>query len=131
MSAGAPFGPPVPDEEDLYRAITHPSWWKAPEGRPSSAAFAYPKFSVDIASLTTAERTLDRVRHIARNPGLVEFHCGAAREFGFDSRAEPDEKYPENEAHAHVYCSLGKSQRKRRAQALAQSCAVVAEPAFD
>ena len=131
MSTGVRSGPAVADHEDLYRAITHPNWWKPEERRPSSAAFSIPKFSVDIASLTTPDETLARVRHIAPDPGLVQFNCGEARQLDFDTRHEPDENYPDNHAHAHVYCNMPNNQRKKRAQALAQSFDVVVEPTFN
>ncbi|MEX0716349.1 MAG: hypothetical protein WD066_07180 [Planctomycetaceae bacterium] len=117
--------------EDLYRAITQPSWWKPTGGRPSSAAFNYPKFSADMASLTTPRATLDRVCPGANGPGVVGFDCGIARRLDFDPRRELDEDHPDNAAHVHVYFSKNNSQRKKRAQKLAQSCLVVLVPTFD
>jgi hypothetical protein len=116
------YGPPVPDAEDAYRAILTPSHWVAESNRPSSAAFDDEVFSVDLKSRTTPRETASRVR-MALN--LVEFNCGEARALGFDTRDERDEIAPENQAHAHVYCTLGKSQRKKQARKLALACKIV------
>lgn len=51
-------GAEVPTSETLSRAITSRDWWVAAENRVSSAAFAFPVFSVDRASLATPEQTL-------------------------------------------------------------------------
>jgi hypothetical protein len=90
----------------LSRAITSRDWWVAAESRISSAAFAFPVFSVDMASLATPEQTLSRFRP---ESGLVQFNCGAARRLGFDGRQEVDTRFPENSAHANVYCDLPKN----------------------
>ena len=55
-------GDEVPASETLSRAITSPNWWVAAENRVSSAAFAFPVFSVDVASLATPDQTLGRFR---------------------------------------------------------------------
>lgn len=57
---------------------------------------------------------------------IVEFNCGEARNLGFDTRDERDEIAPENLAHAHVYCELGPSRRKKQAKKLALACQSVA-----
>jgi hypothetical protein len=121
-------GPEVPSGEDLYRGLTTNAWWVAEEKRPSSAAFTFPSFSVDVASLAGGpEHTLG---HLPAGSGLVAFNCGAARALGFDARLEPDPQHPENAAHANVYCSLPTSQRKKRAQQLVGLCQVIREPKF-
>jgi hypothetical protein len=48
----------VPNEDFVYRRI-HPTWQKGP-GKLSTAAFTQQELSVDLASLTVAERTLRR-----------------------------------------------------------------------
>lgn len=50
----APHGPEVPENETLCRAITSRDRWFAAEQRISSAAFAFPVFSVDRLSLAHA-----------------------------------------------------------------------------
>jgi hypothetical protein len=122
-------GPEVAATEDLYRGITHPGWWIADEGRISSAAFSFPTFSVDVASLAgTPSHTL---AHLPAGSGLVVFNCGHARALSFDARQEIDPEHPENQAHAHVYCDLPNKQRKKKAQALVQLCRVMVVPTFD
>jgi hypothetical protein len=49
-SLDPPAGSPVDDGEELYRVIG-PEWWLLAEDRVSSAAFSFPLFSVDIASI--------------------------------------------------------------------------------
>lgn len=119
-------------EEELYRLITTPDWWVAAQQRPSSAAFDAPKFSVNVASLTTLEETTRQLQEDLAKPdgGIVSFRCGRARELGFDARLERDEAYPDNEAHAHVYYDGSKSSRKKNARRLAQECQCVLEPSF-
>jgi hypothetical protein len=108
--------------------LTTPQWWVAEEKRPSSAAFRFPEFSVDVASLAgSPEFTL---AHLPKGSGLVSFNCGQARALGFDARLEFDPNYPENKAHANVYSRHASSQRKRMAQKLVSLCTVVAEPSF-
>ncbi len=121
-------GPSVDVAENLYRAITCSEWWKAELRQPSSAAFNYPKFSVDIASRCTVEEALAR----RRKPGcgLVRFNCGAARELGFDARDELDPDFPDNETHANVYCDFGSKRRKKRARELASHCDTIRTPSF-
>ena len=53
--AAGPHGPPVSDEEALYRCIAYPNWWND-EQRITSAAFKFPSFSVDVASLAESPR---------------------------------------------------------------------------
>jgi len=120
-------GPEVPASETLSRAITSADWWVAAESRVSSAAFAFPVFSVDMASMATPEETLNRFR---LGSGLVQFNARAARQLGFDARQELDEHFPDNLAHANVYCALPKNERKRRAQQLVLLATVVRVPAF-
>jgi hypothetical protein len=115
---------PVAPQEDLYRVIS-PEWFK--ERRISSVAFDWPFFSVDVASLTTVERTLSRFR---LESGLVSFNCGEATEIGFRALHEVDPDYPNNDAHAHVYSDGRRSERKRRSQRLLASTGlkVIREP---
>lgn len=119
-------GPQVPASETLSRAITSRDWWVAAENRVSSAAFAFPVFSVDIASLANPEQTLSRFK---AGCGLVQFNSGAARQLGFDARQEIDSQFPENAAHANVYCDLPRNERKRRAQQLVSLATVLRAPA--
>ena len=108
-------GPQVAPNEDLYRLITTKDWWPAGVGRPSSAAFAHQKFSVNVASLTTLAETVRQMRDDLGVPhgGVVSFNCGFARGIGFDTCLERDERFPNNAAHAHVYCddSQGSSRK--------------------
>lgn len=121
-----PHGPPVGDEEELYRCVAYPNWWNEEEQRITSAAFKFPCFSVDVASLAgSPEATLSRFR---AGTGLVVFSCRMAREFGCDVRLEPDTNWPENLAHAHVYMPTAK--RKTVARKLVEACTVVREPSF-
>jgi hypothetical protein len=120
-------GAEVPPSETLSRVITSRNWWVAAENRVSSAAFAFPVFSVDMATLATPDQTLSR---FAAGSGLVQFNAGAARQIGFDARQEIDARFPDNLAHANVYCDLPKSQRKRRAQQLVSLTRVIRTPTF-
>lgn len=122
MELNAEPGSPVPDAEDVFRAILYPHWWVESASRPSSAAFSYDVFSVDIVSRTTAQRAAGRFREVIR---LVRFNCGAARGVSFDARDELDPSEPENLAHAHVYHVGNKSRRKANARALADLCSEV------
>jgi hypothetical protein len=117
---------PVAPQENLYRAIS-PEWWVIKGKRISSVAFDWPFFSVDVASLTTPERTLSRFR---LGSGLVSFNCGEATEIGFRALHEVDPDYPNNDAHAHVYSDAGRSERKRRSQRLLTSSGlkIICEP---
>lgn len=132
MSSVAPHGPPVPPHEDLYRMITTSDWWVSAEHRPSSAAFDEPKFSVNIASLTTVEETVQQLSVVLQRPkgGVVAFNCGRARQLGFDARREADDDYPENGAHAHMYFCGGSSSRKKNARRLAKECRTVHLPSL-
>jgi hypothetical protein len=132
MPNDTPHGPSVPPHESLYRLITTPDWWVSAEQRPSSAAFDEPKFSVNIASLTSIDETVRRLSVELGRPkgGVVEFNCGRARQLGFDARLEADENYPANAAHAHVYFAGGSSNRKRNARRLAKECRTLHMPTF-
>ena len=121
-------GPEVPSAEELYRGLSTPQWWVAEEKRPSSAAFRFPVFSVDLASLAGSPETT--LAHLPKGSGLVSFNCGGARALGFDARLEIDPNHPDNKAHANVYSGHPSSQRKRMAQKLVALCTVVAEPSF-
>ncbi len=127
-------GPEVDSQEDLYRAIHTPSWWIAGRAYPlSSAAFSWPCFSVNIASLMSFDEALRHLHEVMKSPkgGIVAFNCGDARKLGFNPRQEPDPVYPENKAHANVYSDGTDSHRKARAKKLARSfCRVVLEPSF-
>jgi hypothetical protein len=131
MNAAPPSGtqgPQVDAAEDLFRGITTDDWWVAEEGRPSSAAFRHPDFSVDVISLAgTAAFTL---AHLPPGSGLVQFNCGDARAINFDARLEADPENPENHAHANVYSLHSTSQRKKAAQRLVGLCRVVQVPNF-
>lgn len=119
-----PYGPPVPDSEDFYRAVIYPHWWH--NDRPNSAAFDDSPFSVDLVSRTSSvSQTLAR---FPSGTGLVRLNCGVARGIGFDTRDEPDERSPENGAHAHVYDTGIEPSRKERAKKLALNASVVVPP---
>ena len=125
-TTGGPHGPQVGDDEELYRCIAHPHWWDDQEQRITSAAFKYPCFSVDIASLAgSPDATLSRFR---AGTGLVVFPCRTAKELGCEVRREPDPNHPENPAHAHVY--LPAERRKNVARKLVEACTVVRVPNF-
>src|SRR5262249_2408963 len=122
-----PHGPPVGDDKDLYRCIAHPHWWDEPEQRVTSAAFKFPCFSVDVASLAgSPEATLSRFRP---GTGLVVFSCRVAKKLGCDVRLEPDPNHPENSSHAHVYMPV--ERRKTVARKLVEASTVVRVPSFD
>lgn len=125
-------GPQVDADEALYRLITTPDWWVAEQKRPSSAAFDEPKFSVNVASLSTVEETRQQLHDNLKRPegGIVSFQCGRARELGFDARLERDEAFPNNKAHAHVYYDGTRNSRKKNARRLAQECQLILEPSF-
>jgi hypothetical protein len=81
----------VADTEDAYRAIIYPKQWAEATNRPSTAAFDEDFFSVDLRSRTTPEETVSRFRSVLH---LVQFNCGEARKIGFETRDEPDHKFP-------------------------------------
>lgn len=128
-------GPEVDPAEDLYRAVTVPDWWN-PSGNPPlrSAAFSWPKFSVNIASLMTPDEAIRHLREVLKCPngGIVTFNCGDAKALGFDPRREIDPQYPKNLAHANVYSDGSRSKRKTRAKQLAVRCChqILLEPSF-
>ena len=131
MSEGEPSDPDrtrnalVSDEEDLYRCI-NPEWWNNEEHRISSAAFSFPYFSVDVASLAgSPQATLSRFRS---GSGLAAFVCRSARQLGCDVRLERDEQYPENIAQAHVYMPITNSKRKTAARKLVEACRIRVTP---
>ena len=132
MSDGGTRGRRVDASEDLYRCITTPEWWVSNNTRPSSAAFALPKFSVNIASLATINETKQQLIEQLHKPngGIVSFGCGRARELGFDAHREIDEQFPDNAAHAHVYYDGNGSSRKKNARRLAKECVVCLVPSF-
>jgi hypothetical protein len=82
----------IADADDLYRRI-HPSQVK--DGRPTSAAFKDPELSVDLARLTTPERSLTGYPLY----GLTSIVAGHARSLGQDVFHSPLEANP---AHAFV-----------------------------
>ncbi len=124
--ADGPHGPLVGDAEELYRCIMYPEWWVEEEGRISSFAFKFPYFSVDVASLAgSPDATLSRFRP---GTGLVSFPCRVAKELGCDVRLEPDPRYPDNRAHAHVY--MATERRKTIARKLMEACTVLRKPSF-
>lgn len=117
-------GPIVPDTETLLRVVPPKAarnWM--PAGVPSSAMFHEPQFSADL------ERLADIDELAARWSGgnaIVAFNCGLAREHGFSTHHKP-EPFPNstatNEAHCDVYGVEGKNDRKKKARALAATCA--------
>jgi len=116
----------VENHENALRALTHNDWWKEKEKRISSAAFRYPKFSVDIESLTTTQITLS---HFHEGTGIAKFNVGKARHIHFDTIHEQDPLSPENKAHAHVYFRKTNSQfKKKYARKLADMCSMLIPP---
>ena len=118
----SPKGPQVPAKEDAYRAVLYPvTQWVENENRPSSALFDDDVLSVNIVSKTTVEATIARFHSVFK---LVQINCGAAREIGFDTRDELDEKDLDNLAHAHVYFinydTLSNKTRKKTIRKLLQ-----------
>jgi hypothetical protein len=100
--------------------------WNEEEQRITSAAFKFPCFSVDVASLAgSPESTLSR---FLPGTGLVVISCRAAKELGCDVRLEPDPHCPENQAHAHVYVPVEK--RKTIARKLVEASTMVRKPGF-
>ena len=88
-ASDGPHGPPVGDDEELYRCIAYPNWWNDQEQRITSAAFKFPCFLVDVASLAgSPDATLSRFR---AGTGLVVFSCshGQAARVRRASRARP------------------------------------------
>lgn len=132
MPSATERGPSVPDHEELFRAITVPDWWLAdPERpRPRSAAFSYPSFSTNIASMILLDGAIRHLAEVLRCPNgaIVGFSCRMAKELGFDPRQELDPAHPDNLAHANVYSDGGSSERKRRAKRLAEEYCRVAKP---
>jgi hypothetical protein len=122
--------PSVDDDEELYRAIMHPNWWKPEEQRISSAAFKQePTFSVDIASIAgSPEKTLER---FWVGTGLASFPCREARKLGCSVRKERDPQHPDNDAHAHVYMPADEKDRMRAAKKLALVCKTLRAPDLD
>jgi hypothetical protein len=131
MDAAGARGQPVDVAETLYRFVTAASFWVAAENRPSSSLFDDPpRVSVHVASLTTLEECRRQLVEELHKPdgGMVSFNCGQARDLGFDARHEPERNNP---AHAHLYCDGTPSKlRKKNAQRLARSCAIVFQPTF-
>jgi hypothetical protein len=127
-TADGPYGAPVGDDEELYRCITDPRWWVEEEDRPSSFAFKYPCFSVDVASISgSPEATLVRFRP---GTGLVVFPCRVAKQLGCDVHLEADDRYPDNRAHAHVYMPKASARRKTAARKLVDASRVLRRPSF-
>jgi hypothetical protein len=122
MPRPEPYGPPLEDSEDVYRAILHPWQWTPEQNRPSSSAFDDDVFSVEIKSRTRPEGTASRKNMVLN---IVEFNCGEARAFAYDSRDERDQIAPDNIAHAHVYFSPTATGRKGKARKLAKACKLV------
>jgi hypothetical protein len=121
-----PRGAQVGDDEQLYRCIAYTNWWNEEEQRITSAAFKFPCFSVDVASLAgSPESTLSR---FLPGTGLVVISCRAAKELGCDVRLEPDPHCPENQADARVYMPVEK--RKAMARKLVEASTVVRKPGF-
>src|SRR5215472_9811138 len=110
--ASEPAGQPVADDENLYRCIS-PEWWVGDEKRVSSAAFKFPRLSVDAASIAgSPQATLSRFRP---GSGIAAFLCREARALGCEVRLEIDPAEPEKKAHAHVDMPLSSGKRKTAA----------------
>jgi hypothetical protein len=125
LATGGSAGLPVGDAEDLYRCII-PLWWVVEEDRVSSAAFKFPIFSVDVASIAgSPQATLSR---FSGESGIAAFACGEARMSGGDVRLELDPDYPENKAHAHVHMPQSSGKRKTAARKLVEACRVLIKP---
>ena len=79
--------------------------------------FDEPKFSVNVASLTTVPESKRQLCEDLGKPdgGIVSFSSGRARELGFDAKLEQDEIFHNNKAHAHVYYDGSRSSRKKNA----------------
>jgi hypothetical protein len=119
-------GPEVDAKEDLYRCLMHQGWYNEEEDRVSSAAFSWATFSVDVASIAgSQEATLSR---FLPGTGLVVFNCGEAKGKGCVTRLEPDDRAPDNKAHAHVYMPGKSGDRKRAVQHLIKVCKVLKKP---
>jgi hypothetical protein len=116
MSDASP-GPGVDPADNLFRCITTNDWWVPEQGRPSSAAFKQPDFSIDMESVArTPEYTL---RRFPAGCGLVSINYGTAKAIGFVARKEVDPEFPDNLAHANVYNSVTSGNvRKKMAQRL-------------
>ena len=135
MADGQSRGPQVDPIEELYRAIHLPEWWNGEidPPRPRSAAFNWPSFSVNIASIIGERGAIKHLEDVLRCPqgAVVGFNCGAARELAFHARKEPDPSFPENDAHANVYFDGTNSARKKAAKKLARDhCRTVHQPQF-
>lgn len=122
MADGSARGPKVPSDENVFRLLTNSLWVK--DGRPSTAAFSFPKFSVDRSARTSPEVSAAR---FVREPvtHVAEFNVGFADSIGMSTHEEIDEDYPDNDAHAHVYHSAGSSGRKKAAIKLALACTLI------
>lgn len=132
-------GPPVAGHERLLLAVVPRlagSWIK--DGRPSSAAFAYPLFSSDVFGDEPAERRTTAAAFLGR-PGrwpagtrAIEYTVAAAVTCDFVAHHCPEPfsqtDLQVNEAHANVYCDHGNSQRKKRARELAEHQTSVVRP---
>jgi len=128
-------GSPVDPGESLLRALDVPDWWDLSVDPPRARSFAFKvnsPFSVNVASMIGLEGAVRHMTEVLHCPngGIVSFSCGRARAVGYDARHELDPQYPENRAHANVYCCGSSSRRKRDAKALAEMCATVHRPRF-
>lgn len=107
-------GNPLPPEENVFRVLTHPSWWVEADERISSAAFNNPQFSGDVESMTTIEDSIGRHRN---GSGLAKFNVGAAKALGIECLHFPEHG---NDAHANVYNDGTDNKRKGKARKLAK-----------
>ena len=132
MRSGEERGPEVDSADELYRAVHLPDWWNSEINRVRSAAFNWPSFSTNIASIIGEAGAIEHLHEVLKCPdgGIVGFSCGLAKQLGFDPRQEPDPNYPANNAHANVYYDGSTSSRKRRAKELALACQIVRSPQF-
>ncbi len=69
----------VQPDDKLFRWL-HPGQFKWDETRPTSAAFQDPYMSVDIATLTTLQKSYERAQKIGKN-AVVSFTAKVAFDF--------------------------------------------------
>jgi hypothetical protein len=111
-------GQRVADAELLWRGI-RPE--EIPNGRLSSGPFKYrPKFSVDVASLTSLDACFQR---LSQSVAIAQFLTQTARSLDYDATHEPEQG---NDAHAHAYPP--KDGLRAKARRLADQCVIIERP---
>jgi hypothetical protein len=122
MPQPPPNLPKVDGETELYRAITNPDWWDSENHCVTLDAFHDRLVSAYITSRTSPETIL-----ATKWPGtgIVKFKAETARQLEYEVLHEFDPAIGEDESHVHLYRQCGSKQRKKRAQALAETCEVV------